>query len=400
MRAQLLTPLFLLSAVSMVGCPGPAPETDVEGDDPFECEDSADNDGDGYFDCDDSDCFNAPACSDDGGDDTGDDDDSTADIDNDGYSPAQGDCDDQDYTVHPGAEETCNNKDDDCDGEVDNDPTDGDDYYTDGDGDGYGSNSSTITACSKPAGYVDDGGDCDDSDSLIHPGATETSWDGVDQDCDGEDFNGSSCADYAVDNALWWLDGGTANISPRDGSELFGTVTYDLYGDYAYDWYSGSYDNWLTLQFTENGYNITESSATDFGITLNANLTLNSDSDKFSLDMNVLGSESFCEGYVSPTTIAFGGTLNLAVGGSGDVTPTTSLAAQWSGIAESNVVLNNIDGSSCGVSTFNTVLGYVMPGFTVLSFFNDVMQEGVTLAQSALQDEVNWWVENGSECQN
>jgi hypothetical protein len=400
MRAQFLTPLFLLSAVSMVGCPGPAPETDVEGDDAFECEDNADNDGDGYFDCDDSDCFNAPACADDDDDDdTDDDDNSTADVDNDGYSPAQGDCDDQDYTVNPGADETCNDVDDDCDGEIDNDPVDGDEYYADGDGDGYGSNSNIISACSKPNGYVNEGGDCNDSDSLIHPGATETSWDGVDQDCDGMDFNGSSCADYALANALWWLDGATANISPRDGSKLLGTITYDLYGAYAYDFYSNSYDNWLILKFTENGYNIVESSATEFGITLNANLSLNSAADKFYLDMTVFGQPSDCEGYVAPTSIAFGGTLNLNVGGSGNVTPTTSLAAQWSGIAESNVQLNNIDGSSCGVSTFNTVLSY-FSGFTVLSFFNDVMQEGVDLAQAALQSEVDWWVENGTDCQN
>jgi hypothetical protein len=52
------------------------------------------------------------------------------------------------------------------------------------------------------------------------------------------------------------------------------------------------------------------------------------------------------------------------------------------------------------VQTFNTVLGYFSSGMTVQSFFNDVMQEGVDLAQAALESEVNWWVENGTECQN
>ncbi len=31
------------------------------------------------------------------------------------------------------------------------------------------------------------GGDCDDSDPNVHPGAEETAGDGVDSNCDGED---------------------------------------------------------------------------------------------------------------------------------------------------------------------------------------------------------------------
>ena len=41
----------------VVGC-----SKDVEGDDPGECTDGADNDRDGSFDCDDTDCAGAPAC--------------------------------------------------------------------------------------------------------------------------------------------------------------------------------------------------------------------------------------------------------------------------------------------------------------------------------------------------
>ena len=56
----------------------PACATDlIEGDDPFECSDGADNDRDGMFDCNDQDCFSSPDCGSDDDDDShpGDDDD-------------------------------------------------------------------------------------------------------------------------------------------------------------------------------------------------------------------------------------------------------------------------------------------------------------------------------------
>ncbi len=44
---------------------------------------------------------------------------STADVDADGWSAADGDCDDLDDTVHPEATDGCDDRDDDCDGQVD-----------------------------------------------------------------------------------------------------------------------------------------------------------------------------------------------------------------------------------------------------------------------------------------
>ncbi|MEW6380808.1 MAG: DUF1566 domain-containing protein [bacterium] len=57
-------------------------------------------------------------------------------------------------------------------------------YYQDADGDGYGDPNRSITALAAPAGYVDKGGDCQDSDANINPAASEV-CDNKDNDCDG-----------------------------------------------------------------------------------------------------------------------------------------------------------------------------------------------------------------------
>jgi hypothetical protein len=58
-------------------------------------------------------------------------------------------------------------------------------YYRDADGDMFGDPNITISAGSTPIGYVDVAGDCDDTNSAIHPGAAEIVGDQTDQNCDG-----------------------------------------------------------------------------------------------------------------------------------------------------------------------------------------------------------------------
>ena len=93
-----------------------------------------------------------------------------------------GDCDDGDAEVHPAATEVCNGVDDDCDGEVDEGLAQ--EGYMDLDGDGHGGGE-LVLVCDSSVNLVLEGGDCDDSDATVHPSATETHDDGVDNDCDG-----------------------------------------------------------------------------------------------------------------------------------------------------------------------------------------------------------------------
>jgi alpha-tubulin suppressor-like RCC1 family protein len=111
------------------------------------------------------------------------------------------DCDDARADVHPGAVESCDGVDQDCDGVVDELATL--DWYTDADGDGWGDVATEATGCAPPAGVVFRAGDCAPMDDTIHPGAVEL-CDGIDQDCDGI------------------ADGGTASFGCAAGSVCLG----------------------------------------------------------------------------------------------------------------------------------------------------------------------------------
>jgi hypothetical protein len=102
-----------------------------------------------------------------------------------GYVADQTDCNDTNAAVRPGATESCNTFDDDCDHDIDEGVQTT--FYRDADGDGYGVASPTTLACSAPAGYAANTTDCNDGNDAVHPGATEHCTDGIDQDCDPND---------------------------------------------------------------------------------------------------------------------------------------------------------------------------------------------------------------------
>ncbi len=108
-----------------------------------------------------------------------------------GYTAVAGDCDDTDAAVSPDAVERCDTDDidEDCDGaadDADDDLVEGGAWYLDEDGDGYGDDAGLLSVCDPPGGYVASGGDCDDGDPAVHPGADEVcDASAEDEDCDG-----------------------------------------------------------------------------------------------------------------------------------------------------------------------------------------------------------------------
>ena len=114
-------------------------------------------------------------------------------------SAADGDCDDDDGSISPGAIEICDGVDADCDSlDDDVDAVDSADYYPDSDQDGYGTYA-VDRACVAPSGHSERGGDCEDTNPDISPGVSEI--------CNGLDDNCDSVIDEetAVD-ATWWYD--------------------------------------------------------------------------------------------------------------------------------------------------------------------------------------------------
>ena len=158
-----------------------------------------------------------------------------------GYAAVDGDCDDFDAAVVPGATEVCDGIDNDCDGFVDGSFAEGQlTFYRDGDGDGFGVEDETVLGCEAPSGYAAAAGDCDDALDTTYPGAEE--------ECDGED---NDCNGFLDDTCPVETDDADVLLTGADSLDDFGydvSSGADIDGDGAEDLLVGAYgdDNGAT----------------------------------------------------------------------------------------------------------------------------------------------------------
>ena len=138
-----------------------------------------------------------------------------ADLDGDGFAACE-ECNDLAFDIRPDAPEHCDNRDEDCDGAIDEDPVDPSDWHPDADRDSYGDPLITVTACTAPSGHIRNAGDCDDADYDRNPGQIEV--------CDAADTD-EDCSGLADD-----ADSGT---DPDSLTAWYSDSDGDGYGDPA-----------------------------------------------------------------------------------------------------------------------------------------------------------------------
>ena len=143
-----------------------------------------------------------------------------------GYVHDDTDCDDLESYAHPDMTEVCDGIDNDCDGGIDTGALDSQEYFTDNDGDGFGDSSQSTFSCTQPSNSTLVDGDCDDTQSTVHPQNFEI-CDGLDNNCDG-----STDENTAVDASTWYLDsdedgygGSTSLISCSAPTQYVGNST-------------------------------------------------------------------------------------------------------------------------------------------------------------------------------
>jgi hypothetical protein len=129
------------------------------------------------------------------------------------------DCDDGDGAIHPGATETCDGVDEDCDGSIDEGAPGNLTFHVDADGDGFGDPNSPVQACAAGSGLVADASDCDDTDPNVGNGFL------FHADADGDGYGDPAVTAFACTPPTGYVDDDT-DCDDTDPTVTIGTAWY------------------------------------------------------------------------------------------------------------------------------------------------------------------------------
>ena len=235
---------FLLISAAITawvcGCPPETPEPEDD-DTVWWDDDAADDDTWPGPDDDAADDDTWPGPDDDDDNDTG----TGDDYDGDGYSVAQGDCDDQDPSINPGAEDECDNEDNDCDSQMNEDSQAYDQYEPDNDVDGYDLGDLTGSMDTVNS-FIHGPGDSDRWVFFVEDGYLD--WFGIDVE-----LSVPSGADLSLE--LLWIEDAEGTDHGLVGEADDGNEGVNEYLEYAGDYWSDDTGIFEVVVIAESGFN-------------------------------------------------------------------------------------------------------------------------------------------------
>ena len=391
---------FFLSLTVLMALTGCSNKFKGDGDDPDAHDDGGD-DGMGFGD--DGGGDDGGEDGGDGGDD-GDDADLYTDDDGDGFTEDEGDCDDTNPDVAPNQAEECDGLDNDCNGSIDDGAYDGQTFFLDNDGDGYGDPSNTTTECTQAANYVTNGDDCDDDDYTANPEGIEISWNGVDEDCDGDDVDLTECVEDAINATAEQMTEGLWAIQSYNDT-YYETITgwglpvadWVIDNQYMYlvedstkavshDQYSYTADFDLFVGMNDSAYTGSYFSTTSGDYYYEGPFWVDVEMDEIYSYLGIDYS-TYCDAWVDPVPHTFEGTLDLTVN---DTAQTVSGDAQFSSnrtaLTAGDVNTQSVSGEAvCEITVIDAIIDQLGYGDT-LGILDETFAETLTSLEETYED--------------
>jgi hypothetical protein len=183
-------------------------------------------------------------------------------------------------------------------------------------------------------------------------------WDGIDQDCDGEDERDTDCIADGVDDAMldvmdteWPVDDYVDDGSLYDLYITDQVLLFDVLG--------------TAITFVEEG--------TYFAY-VPVDVSVNTPEDPFDVEAVGWGliPDTTCTGWVEPTEIDIEATIDVSVAEDGTlIVEIASYEGTWYGVDEADVELDG-----CYIDTLDSVYGFF--GGDMTGFYDDILLDEIT----------------------